>query len=594
MSDQQQGPYRSVVNHGDSFAVLDADGHIVGSFSNRGDADRKAEADRRARRAGKGQGAGDLGSAGPAPDLGSPSASPPAPSFTPGVNAMMASSFKAAHPDAFSVFDLGGKGQGYGVLDQAGGAASKFFDTKGAAQAFADSLRAQFQASVPTGFGAGSGSAGPASSFAGWARPSTAKVSTAPSSSFAGRPGIDLDDGASASMAKVATTSSTVADSFAQLAKAAEALKQPLADAAKFMNSGSTGPGKGMGGGASPFASASGGFQANVKAMAAAFKAALQNPAGGVPLGGRAAGFAAQAGGMARGFAGGVASFQRRAKRRVGVASRMARRAASRVKFNPSAPIRSSFARARAGAGGFASGFGGRGGAAAFKATSISMQAAIEATKALYDLARIGLNAAGQMRAFAESVNEGNKGLSKHNVGIAVGFRQAELANYHRDIGFAKNVEETTKTLARAVSGMRDSWAGWDSFVQNAQNRIGIAFAAGANEAGKSMSFLGGMANQAMKDLDPTGAKLATVVASVVATFNQAAKEAVNAALAMNFGNNPLPLAGAVDRMDAAQQKAMIAALKLVDKQNDWGVAAGTQLNAFVARGPIRGPRRMP
>lgn len=58
MSDQQQGPYRSVVNHGDSFAVLDADGHIVGSFSNRGDADRKAEADRRARRAGKGQGGG--------------------------------------------------------------------------------------------------------------------------------------------------------------------------------------------------------------------------------------------------------------------------------------------------------------------------------------------------------------------------------------------------------------------------------------------------------------------------------------------------------------------------------------------------------
>ena len=95
---------------------------------------------------------------------------------------------------------------------------------RGAAEAFAQGSRDQLQASIRPG--SGSGSAGPASGFAGWARPSgrvLASTTPAPiASGFAGRPaGIDLDDKASASMEKVATVSSTVTDSFSELAKAA-------------------------------------------------------------------------------------------------------------------------------------------------------------------------------------------------------------------------------------------------------------------------------------------------------------------------------------------------------------------------------------
>lgn len=485
---------------------------------------------------------------------------------------------------AFKVANLGPAE--FGVYHETTGAIAKRFTDRKEAEEYAESRRTDF---LKTNAGAAWGQANGFRS----ANPSPQSDSRKSKFEISSRPGVDLSDLSDPADAikSVGSTASVASDAFDKLASSAEDLVKDFADVHKFMASDPSSPVRSAN--TSPFTPGSSGFKAQVSAMAQAFRAAFKSPAGGVPLGGYAANVGAGAGQVAAGVNARVGSGFRNAAKRARVGARFARMAAAKYKFNPRTPIRSAIGRAGAQAKGFASGFGGKAGASGFQAASLTVAAAIEVGKALFDLSRIAFSAVGSMRGFAENALQANQRFANVNVPIAYAFGKLMIDNLHREIGMGKAVQETAVNLAASTNAMRESFKGWDAFLINSENRIGSAFAAGASEVGKSLSNIGNLADNAIKQADPTGTFLPALVASLAAGIMQAGAESANAMAAI-VGQNWMPVGGAGARMAAAQNQAAQDAAQAIIDRDKWGQGANASLLGWVAQGPIRGPRRMP
>jgi hypothetical protein len=289
--------------------------------------------------------------------------------------------------------------------------------------------------------------------------------------------------------------------------------------------------------------SPSGAWQ-TTRGFASNFGHAFQNPAGGIPFG-------------AGGWAGSAA---RQAVTGIGQFGQASGSAAGRA----GAGVQAAFQVARAGGGtvqmieafGAAAGLGGPVTAAIAGVAAVGIAVGV-AAKEFFELTQ-------RMRAFADSVVEGNRSLARYNGSIASAYIGLAMHDFHRDLRFGRETQGTAISAVRAVDAMRDDWMGVDILQGNVSNRLAGMGAAFSGSVGSALSGPASAINAKLEEVDPNGWVSAGAVAGLGAGIKGFAQGYYDSFMNDPLGSFLIPgLAGwrALGAGQAAAAKAADAAV---------------------------------
>ncbi len=266
-----------------------------------------------------------------------------------------------------------------------------------------------------------------------------------------------------------------------------------------------------------------------------------------------------------------------RAARRAGVSPVTARRFAGFAGTRGGMGAGAAFGAYRGGAGAagiaraFAGGVGGGAGAALGAAAGLAAGFAA-AIPAFAEMVR-------EMKAFANSTVEANRGLARWNGAIATGYMSLAMGDFRRNVAMGRATQGSALSLARGVDTMRDAWQPVDIAGAGIRNRAAGAAAAFAGEVGRGLAPGANAITGLMDRADPNGWVSAGTAAGVGAGLTGMAGSAYD-----QFLNHPAMTAlnpvGAFWTALTAGQKAAAGAADAKVAQlasgatapNDWGL----------------------